>query len=373
LHLFGAVLAVLAALWWAQPAGAQTTTLHLRNGDRISGVIVIENAQQVTIDSPLLGRIIVPTDRIERREAKPAEAPPAPPLPKISPAVAEQRLRELTTLYQSGGIDAQEYHRRRSEVLAQVEKPQPAPVVAAPAVPAPPAAPAQAAAAKPPPRRTEPKRWSGDAQLGADLGFSETRRQLYTGRMKLTYAYEHFRHSFDYLFAYGRTEDVLSANRMDGFSKTDWDLNQRSYVYNLGGAGYDEIRRINLRYEAGPGLGRHFVLGTNFVVNGEFGVNYQVQERADNTTTRLFFFRLAEDFNWKLNSALTFDEKFEFFPEIGEWGDYRFRFEANLRYWLKNAKNLSLTLTLLDQYDTRPAQGVGRNDLQVRSSVGLKF
>jgi hypothetical protein len=35
--------------------------------------------------------------------------------------------------------------------------------------------------------------------------------------------------------------------------------------------------------------------------------------------------------------------------------------------------NLFFTLTVLDQYDTEPPAGVGPNDLQVRSTLGVKF
>jgi hypothetical protein len=65
------------------------------------------------------------------------------------------------------------------------------------------------------------------------------------------------------------------------------------------------------------------------------------------------------------------DEKFEWFPEVGDFGSYRFRFEANARYLL--AQNLSLIVTILDIYDTAPATNVDKNDLQIRSSLGVKF
>jgi len=47
------------------------------------------------------------------------------------------------------------------------------------------------------------------------------------------------------------------------------------------------------------------------------------------------------------------------------------RVEANLRYWLK--ANLSLNLTVINVFDTVTAKGVEQNDLQVRSSIGVKF
>jgi hypothetical protein len=99
-------------------------------------------------------------------------------------------------------------------------------------------------------------------------------------------------------------------------------------------------------------------------------MNYQVQHLKNSPDTEQFYYRFAEDFTWKFSKTLTFDEKFEFFPKI-DFGDYRFRFEANLHYWL--LENLSFNLTMLDLYDTQSAIGVDKNDLQIRSSIGVKF
>jgi hypothetical protein len=310
------VLALAAATAWAEPV-----ILHLRNGDRFTGTIVSEDARRVVLTNAWNKEIVVPLAEITRREKTGTEAAAAPvPAKPVVPAVA----------------------------AAPVAAP-PAPVV----------------------KPKAPKHWTGEAQLGVDLAFSERDRQLYSGRSRVTYAQDHFRTIFDYLFAYGKTDGIRSANRMDGSVKTDFDLSRRFYVYNLAGAGYDEIRKIDVRYEAGPGVGLHLIKYTNFVLNTELGSNYQVQQNTDNTRTELFFYRLGEDFAWRPHPRVSLDEKFEFFPRVEDVREYRFRFEGNLRFWLNG--NLSLNLTVLDQYDTLPARTVMQNDLQIRSSIGVKF
>src|SRR5262249_36782831 len=157
---------------------------------------------------------------------------------------------------------------------------------------------------------------------------------------------------------------ILSANRVDGAIKTDFDLGPRVYVYDAARAGYDEIRKINFAYGVGPGLGYHLVKLTNFVVNTEAGVNYVAEYRRDDSDTENFYFRLAEQVSWKINTRFSFDEKFEFFPQVEHPSQYRFRLESSLKYFLQ--QNLFLSVTVLDQYDTAPAPGVPPNDLQVR-------
>jgi len=310
---------------------AQPVVLHLKNGDRISGTIASEDTNRVVLATPWAREVVVPLAEILKRELPAVPAAPAAPAP------------------------------------AQAETAKPAenkPSLQTAAAPAP----------KPPPPPVKPKpptHWGGDLEVGAALLFTEKDQQLYNGRFKLTYAYDRFRNAFDYLASYGKTEGVVSANRMDGSAKTDFDLGRRFYIYNLAGAGYDEIRKIDLRYEIGPGLGYHLIKLTNFVLNTETGAAYQSQHFSDSQVQETFYLRLAEYSTWSISKKLSIDEKFEFFPQVEGFDQYRFRFEANLRLLLQN--NIYLNLTILDQYDTQPANTVQRNDLQLRSSIGVKF
>jgi hypothetical protein len=47
------------------------------------------------------------------------------------------------------------------------------------------------------------------------------------------------------------------------------------------------------------------------------------------------------------------------------------RLEGTLRYPISD--RLSLNLVVTDLYDTQPAQSVSQNDLQIRSTIGVKF
>jgi putative salt-induced outer membrane protein len=214
-------------------------------------------------------------------------------------------------------------------------------------------------------------KWIGEIQAGVDLLFSERNRELYSGRAKITHTYGRLRNLFDYQFTYGETEEELTDNRMFASVKTDYDLNRRLYVYNLGGAAYDEIRKIDFQWETGPGLGYHWLKRTNIVFNTETGFNYQAQYLEDNLRNERFYLRLAEDGLWKITPKLSVDQKFEYFPSTENFANYRMRFESNLRYAIVN--NLSFIVTVMDAYETQTARGVPQNDLQIRSSIGVKF
>jgi putative salt-induced outer membrane protein len=351
----------------------------------LSGHFVAEEAGQITITNAILGRLMLPLAQIERREwitnqvaAAGAPVPQtnaalATATPILSPA-SQRRLNELQAVYLNGQVSAEEYHRQRAKLL--VENAAMSPATNQPGVQGlkPAGAAAAQATARPlltPTKPAGPKYWSGDVFLGTDLAFGAKDRELYSGRLKLNYVQAPLRNSMDYLFTYGRTEGELSANRMDGSMKTDYDLSRRVYLYSLGAAGYDEIRKIDWRYELGPGCGYQLIRLTNFVLRVEGGLQYQVQNFDGNGQDEVFYNRLAQDLKWNLGTLFTFDEKAEYLHEVGDFHVYRLRVEANLRYWLRS--NLSLNFTVINLYDTVTAPGVGQNDLQLRSSIGLKF
>ncbi|MCI0535588.1 MAG: DUF481 domain-containing protein [Verrucomicrobiales bacterium] len=321
---------------------AQEVIFHLRNGDRITGTITAENEREVQIVSTVAGKIALPLDQIQRRERKASsagvgEAKPAQPTPQIAPTAS--------SVANAGNTN--------KATTAQVP-------------------------ANPPPPPSKFKQflsdWQGDAQIGVNLGFSTKDHQTYTARLKAVYTpIKVLRNSLDYLASYGTTDGVLSENQMDGSWKLEYDLGQqkRFLVYNAIGAGYNEIQKIDLRYDIGPGMGYKVIVRTNYVLKAEFGGNFQQQYFSTGEDKSRISLRLAEDITWQITSRLKFDHKLEFFPEIERPEDYRIRAEANLSYLLRN--NLTLSLSVIDLYDTTPATGVSNNDLQIRSLIGLKF
>lgn len=332
---------VAAALWLAGlEASAQTVSLELKNGDRITGQILSETNNRVTLSNSFAREIVIPLADVSKRTVMAA------------PTNAAVAVITKTNAPVATNVVA------LAKAVAATNRFLSAPFF---------------------------QNWHGDIQAGADLTFSERNRRVYHAKAKLTYVKGRFKSVFDYDATYGRTEveeaigttgltrttTKTDANRMNGLVKTDMDLTKKWYVYNLAGLGYDEIRKIDLRYEFGPGVGYHLVQASNFFLNVESGATYQYEERTDKSEQSRFFGRLAENAAWKITPRLTWDEKFEYMPSLEESSEYRIRFETNLRYAM--LQNVFLSFSVIDIYDSQPALGIKKNDLQVRSSVGVKF
>lgn len=311
-----------ALIWFCLAIGslaAADLQIQLKNDDRFSGVFLGESEGRLRLQHPLLGVLNIPTNEIAARVAP----------------VAAAATNSATT----------------SGVVA-TKPPSPPPPAKPPVTPA-------------------PRHWTFDLQAGMDLGFGATDRQLYNTRARALYSKNRLRNTADYMFTFGEVDRKASANRMDALMKTDYEIGSQMFLYDLGGAGYDAIRKLDLRYEVGPGLGYHAVRLEKFKLNVEAGANYQVQQFSDGKESDSFFYRIAEDAAWKITTKLSVDQKLEFFPGITDMEKFRVRFEGNLHYTLRG--NLYLNLTALNTYDNQPASTVSKNDLQLRSSVGLKF
>ena len=379
LFWFVALLGVLLRPWIAA-ADIPNVQFLLRNGDRLTGLVVGETTNRVMLTNAFLGQFSVPKGEIVRRELVPRALTNLPPVAPLSVNV-EKQLQELQASYIADQISGPEYYRRRTKLLAESARAVnalsstngsllgfspnagvPATALVNPAIDRVPPA-----AATPKPAR----QLSGEVFAGLDITDGNKSRQLYTGRLKLNYVEGHLRNNFDYLFTYGTTDGALSANRMDGNLKTDYEFTPRFYGYNQGALGYDEIRKVDEYFQVGPGAGVHLLRLSKVGLSVEAGANYQSQDFSDGREEENVYYRFAQQFKWNINTRFSLDEKLEYFPQWDNTAEYKLRFEASIRYWLKTY--LSLNLTVINLYDTRVATGVLPNDLQIRSSIGVKF
>ena len=322
---------VAACLCFCFQAGAVNVVVQLKNGDRITGELVTQATNHVVISTPWASSIVLPLSAIgglRTAEGNVLYTPPPPPAPPATTNIAPTSVAQA--------------------------KPKPAPPA------------------------SKKKYLTTTANLGLDLLSGNKDRQIYYTRIKSTYArpydsnpQQYFRTVGEYIANYGETDGTESANNMAASLQTDLDFGPYTYFYNAGNVGYDVIRKIDLQYGVGPGVGRHLYRKPAFALDVESGVNYQVQERSEGESPESAYLRLADNLTWKLAERVTFSKKFEFQLSCQDASQFRIRLDSNLSYRLWNS--LSLNLTLLDVYDTNPAPGVDQNELQLRSSLGFTF
>ena len=81
--------------------------------------------------------------------------------------------------------------------------------------------------------------------------------------------------------------------------------------------------------------------------------------------------RLGLDFRYNLLTWLIFTERLQFYPTIGEGGDYFFRNEASLNVPL--SAHWSLKVANIVDYNSDPSSGFKRTDVQYIGALQFSF
>jgi hypothetical protein len=340
-------LFLLFCLLPRDPCLAEAVILELRNGDRLTGTIVSESGDKVTLDALSIGKVEIPASEIKTRKKISAK--------RLAKAVGQTI--PLVTHKPAETVVAKQP--QQQEVKKRAESAKPIPAVTPPSTP----------------KVAQPKRklWKFDLQLGANLQNNQKSTEVYTGDFKVEYGdpKTRFRDTMEYHGSYGKIDGVLSANNMNGLVRTEFDIAKKVFIFDAGGAGYDEVRKIDFTYEDSFGVGYTMVKMTNLVLRVDTGANYQEQFFSNDGAKEYFSPRLGGKSSWKISSKWDVTQLFEFYPRSGDLEDYRLRSEATLRFLLNSY--LSLNLRVADVYDTRPALGVSPNDLQINSTIGVHF
>jgi putative salt-induced outer membrane protein len=336
---------------------ADPITLVLKNGDRISGNVQSESAEAVTIES-LLGPLKIPAGMIARRESAVIPSAGTPSAPPAAPPSAPTA-HPLPASPQGTHSDGQESTNHGTIST-----------VAVPAV-----SPATHGwnlwnQAWIQPLLTN---WHGNIQLGMDLGFGTAERRTFYANGTANHTWNRVRDLLEYHVAYGIVNKLESANKMDGSIKTDVDLGdkRRLYVYMHVGAGYDSIRHMDLSLDAGPGVGYKFLDRPRLKLSGEVGAQYQKIDYDNSPGKSFFSARLGESLVWNVWEKLTFTQRLSYLPSVSDPEDYRIRFDLTAAYPV--FKKVTISLNIIDQYESRPTVSVHNNDLEIQSTLGLTF
>ena len=350
-RLCGALLWLFLVL----PVLAGSKVVFLKNGDRLTGEILSENSRRIVIRTPAAGRVTLQRDQVERVEEfplptvsvpPPASAPAAVPPPATNPPVALAPPAKPTGILTNAPA-----------TVATTTN-----TVAAGSI-----------LWLPDWAHGLWTNWHGNVQIGANLGVGTANWQSTYANANVVKKWGRTTTLLNYALSYGMVNEVVNANRMYGTFKTDlaWSAQKHVYSYGQGAAGYDEIRRINLEYLAGAGMGYKVIDRSRTVLAAELGAQYQVfdyltaQDRADMAA------RFGENLTTQIGKDVRITQQLGFTPGFEDFTNYQIRFGFTLSVVL--FKPLTLNLNILDNYFSQPAPGTADNDLQVSTTMGINF
>lgn len=185
--------------------------------------------------------------------------------------------------------------------------------------------------------------------------------------------------SFTGVAQYGHSAGLTTANHEGGTGLYSSDFTPQWFGFGQVDLLHDTLIDLSLRTTLGSGIGYHVVKKPDQTFDLSAGLAYTLdryrhpqviedEERSRYNHAELLF---AEESNNKLSDSTTFKQKLTVYPNLRDTGDVRTVFDAGLSVAM--TKQLALTATLSHRYDSRPGEGLGRNDTLFVTGVSLRF
>jgi hypothetical protein len=163
-----------------------------------------------------------------------------------------------------------------------------------------------------------------------------------------------------------KDQAILNARDEHFFAGTAWGL------FAAGQLEYDQFRAYDFRVGTYAGVSYLLVRSDVMTWKGRLGAGATRQIGGDVNDQWVPEAVTGGDFCYRLTDRQSFVSTLDFYPSLGDPGQYRVRARAAYEIILDEHKNLILRLGLQDRYDSNPGPA-RRNDLDYFTSLLVKF
>lgn len=329
------VLSVSAAV----PAGQ----VVLKNGDRLTGTIVIMTDGTLKIETELAGTVEIAMENVQTLSS-------------------EQPLQ----LHLNDGSVTTQAVQKDSDGSVKLAGSD---VIASQTV-----ALANITAINPP--APEAPRWKGDLAAGVTYTSGNTSNESYAFSANLSKRTENNRTTLKANAAKKKEdagdEKVTTEDWLKFSGKYDYFFSKKAYVFGEGRYETDKIADLDRRIILGGGLGYQWIEKEKQNFSTEVGVAsvYEKYSAADDSDTK-FSLQAGYHYDQQFNETFSFIHDLSYYPSTERFSDYLVSSSAELR--AKINSHLFTSFKVLFDYDATPAEGKGSTDTKYIFGVGLNF
>ena len=164
---------------------------------------------------------------------------------------------------------------------------------------------------------------------------------------------------------------TTTANAIGGGLRVDLNVSNRLYVFGFTDFYHNQFQQLDLRNVLGGGFGYHVIntKPTTFDVYG--GGTFNQSYYSTPLTQKTGEIMVGEYLSHAISNRMTFTERFEFFPNISDTGQYRYTFDAHAVTKLKSW--LGWQVSFGDIYVSNPPPAIKGNDLTLSTGLRLTF
>lgn len=214
--------------------------------------------------------------------------------------------------------------------------------------------------------------WTNSAELGLNGTSGNAESMSFQAGTRFRRKTES--HMFDLRLTHNRTnaggiETQNNALLFADFERFIGDSPWTFFVKN--GLEYDEFRAFDLRYNINSGLGYTFAKTDQVLLIGRFGsgTSREFGGPDENWVPEALF---GADYEHQWNQRHKLIARVDYFPEWGNFNNFRLVADLAWEYLLDSDGNLSLKLSATDRYDSTP-NGLKPNDINYAALLLYKF
>jgi len=225
--------------------------------------------------------------------------------------------------------------------------------------------------------------WSGLLDTGLALTSGNSSTLSYTLATKAVRETPRDKLTFYTAYVYANDNSTppsrTTANDLRSGVRGDLNLSPKVFVFAFADFESNQLQHLNLRQVYGGGFGYHVIKNANTTFDVFGGASYDRDSFGEyfltappqffaGYTTNSAEIVAGEELNTKLGSRTTLAERFVFYPNMSDTGQYRYQFTANSATVIK--KWLSWQVTFADTYLSNPPTGLKSTDILL--STGLR-
>ncbi|KAB2674838.1 MAG: DUF481 domain-containing protein [Verrucomicrobia bacterium] len=148
-------------------------------------------------------------------------------------------------------------------------------------------------------------------------------------------------------------------------------IDDRFYFLGRVDARQDRVADIKYRVSLNPGVGYYVIKNDKSTLSFEAGPGLVLEQFERSPARRYFTVRLGEKFTHKFNDKVRLVQEADYSPQVDRFANYVITAQATLEADL--TEKLSATLTLGDNYRSKPALGRKENDIRLLAGIKYKF
>ena len=164
-----------------------------------------------------------------------------------------------------------------------------------------------------------------------------------------------------------------TANEIYGFLRQEYDLTKRLFAFGSVDGEYDEIESLSIRTVPKVGLGFRIYKSENAWFAVDAGPAYVYERFFGGDTNQYPGATFGAESDWKLPVlGASWHNRLDYTPSFEDWlGDYLLRFETGLL--IPMTESISFKFSLVDAYDSTPAEDAKKNSLSTLVGLALGF